>query len=104
MVRSEEIVKQALTFRKRGLTYTEIATFCGVHESTVARRCKGNRFSKQVTKDNAAREVKDNAMRVSLMQKACQADWIGNRFELGTIETQNEPCGSCCLISSVASS
>ncbi|HMA78670.1 MAG TPA: helix-turn-helix domain-containing protein [Candidatus Paceibacterota bacterium] len=74
MVRNEEIVKQALTFRKRGFTYQEIAKICGVHHATVARWCRGKRFSKQVAIDNAKRSAHDNARRVSLLQKARQAE------------------------------
>jgi transcriptional regulator with XRE-family HTH domain len=74
MVRNEEICKQALTFRKRGFTYDEIAKLCGVHKSTVARWCRGKRFSKQIAKDNAARAARDNAQRTSLLSKARQAE------------------------------
>lgn len=74
MVRNEEIYKQALIFRKRGFTYEEIAKICGVSKSTVAHWCRSKRFSKQVAKDNAARAAKENAKRVSLLQKARQAE------------------------------
>lgn len=74
MVRNEEIYKQALTFRKRGFTYDEIAKICGVHKSTVARWCKGKRFSKTAARDNARRAARDNARRTSLLSKARQAE------------------------------
>lgn len=74
MVRNDEIYKQALTFRKRGFTYVEIAKICGVHKSTVARWCSSMRGNSSVARDNAQRAAKDNAKRVALLQKARQAE------------------------------
>lgn len=74
MIRNDEIHKQAITFRKRGFTYAEIAKICGVHKSTVARWCSGKRFSKQIAKDNVSRANRENAKRIALLQKARQTE------------------------------
>lgn len=74
MIRNEEIYKQALTFRKRGFTYEEIAKICGVSKSTVANWCKGKAFSKKVAKENAARVARDNKKRMGILNKARQAE------------------------------
>jgi len=74
MVRNAEIYKQALTFRKRGFTYVEIAKICGVHKATVARWCADIRTNKSIGTDNAARAAKDNAKRIALIQKARQSE------------------------------
>lgn len=74
MVRNEEIYKQAVIFRKRGFTYSEIAKICGVSVSTVSNWLAQKSFSKSVAKDNAAKAAKLNKKRMMLINKARSAE------------------------------
>ena len=57
MIRKEEIYKQAVEFRKRGFTYSEIAKICGVSKSTVSNWLSKKKFSKEIAKDNAQKAL-----------------------------------------------
>ncbi len=74
MVRNEELYTQALAFRRRGFTYIEIAKICGVSKATVSNWCRDEQFSKVVAKDNAARASRENTKRLSLLNKARNAE------------------------------
>lgn len=70
MVRNEEKYQQAVEFRKRGFTYSEIAKICDVSKSTVSSWLSGQRFSQTITKENKTRAVRDNKKRLQLLSKA----------------------------------
>lgn len=70
MIRLHEQYEQAVQFRKRGFTYSEIAKITGVSKGTVANWLAGERFSKVVKKDNAHRAAKENSKRIKLLNKA----------------------------------
>jgi predicted transcriptional regulator len=74
MVRNKELYAQALAFRRRGFTYVEIAKICGVSKATVSNWCRSEQFSKAVAKDNAARAARENTKRLSLLNKARNAE------------------------------
>lgn len=61
--------EQALTFRHRGFTYTEIAKICNVSRGTVSNWLKHEAFSKVVAKDNIKRACEDNKKRLALVNK-----------------------------------
>lgn len=69
MVRSEEIYKQALTFRKQGFSYAEISKICGVSKGTLSSWFSKKRFSQTIAKHNAERAAKENQKRVQLLNK-----------------------------------
>tara|TARA_B100000745_G_scaffold298723_1_gene247999 strand:- start:978 stop:1634 length:657 start_codon:yes stop_codon:yes gene_type:complete len=70
MIRKEDAYKQAIEFRKRGFTYSEIAKICGVSKGTVFNWLSKKKFSRQVAKDNAVRAAKENVKRIGLVNKA----------------------------------
>ena len=74
MVRNEEKFEQALQFRKRGFTYSEIAKICSVSKSTVSNWLSKQKFSKQITKENTAKAARDNQKRINLLNKAKKAE------------------------------
>jgi predicted transcriptional regulator len=74
MIRLEEKYEQALQFRKRGFTYSEIAKIVGVSKSTVSNWVAKKPFSKKVKADNQARAARDNVKRISLVNKARTAE------------------------------
>jgi len=74
MVRNEEKYEQALQFRKRGFTYSEIAKICDVSKSTVSNWFSEQNFSKQITQENIVRAAKDNRARIILLNKAKRAE------------------------------
>ncbi len=74
MVRDEEKYQLATYYRKRGFTYAEIAKICNVSKGTVSTWLAKKAFSKKVKKDNLVRAGKDNAKRVSLLNKARQTE------------------------------
>ncbi|MCA9365405.1 helix-turn-helix domain-containing protein [Candidatus Kaiserbacteria bacterium] len=74
MVRNEEKFKQAVEFRKRGFTYSEIAKICGISKSTVSNWLSKQKFSQVVANDNAIKASRDNKKRISLMNKARTAE------------------------------
>ena len=74
MIRDEEKYKQAVEFRKRGFTYSEIAKICDVSKGTVSNWLSKKAFSKRVKKDNTERAARDNKKRMSLVNKARNAE------------------------------
>lgn len=74
MIRDEEKYQQAVEFRKRGFTYSEIAKICDVSKATVSNWLSKKAFSKRVKKDNVARAARDNKKRMSLVNKARNAE------------------------------
>ena len=70
MIRLEEKYEQAIEFRKRGFTYSEIAKIVGVAKSTVSVWLSKKAFSKKVKEDNLKRTAKDNVKRIGLINKA----------------------------------
>lgn len=70
MVRNEEKYQQAVQFRKRGFTYSEIAKIVDVVPSTVSAWLAKKPFSKKIAKENTLRANKENKKRLSLINKA----------------------------------
>ena len=70
MIRLEKKYEQAIEFRKRGFTYSEIAKIVAVSKSTVSIWLSKKAFSKKVKEDNLKRSAKDNVKRISLINKA----------------------------------
>ena len=70
MIRNEEKYQQAVEFRKRGFTYSEIAKICDVSKGTISNWLSKKAFSKRVKKDNTERAARDNKKRISLVNKA----------------------------------
>lgn len=66
--------EQAVSFRKRGFTYSEIAKICNVSRGTVSNWLKNEPFSQTVAKDNAKKAIKDNKQRLLLINKARVAE------------------------------
>jgi len=62
--------EQAIAFRKRGFTYTEIAKICAVSRGTVSTWLKSLPFSEEITKQNKARAAIDNKRRMISINKA----------------------------------
>lgn len=61
---------QAISFRKRGFSYAEIAKICGVSRSTVHAWLSGEVFSQAVTAANRKRAAAQNRDRILLINKA----------------------------------
>lgn len=74
MVRLKEQYEQAVQFRKRGFTYSEIAKIVGVSKSTVSLWLAKKAFSKKVREENTARAARDNVKRIALVNKARNAE------------------------------
>jgi predicted transcriptional regulator len=74
MIRLEEKYAQAVAFRKRGFTYSEIAKIVGVSVSTVSVWLSKKAFSKEVKKENQLRAAKENKKRIGLINKARTAE------------------------------
>jgi len=70
MIRNEEKYNQAVEFRKRGFTYTEIAKIVGISKSTASAWLSKKAFSKRIDKDNAERAARDNIKRIGLLNKS----------------------------------
>ena len=66
----KEAYEQAIAFRKRGFTYTEIAKICDVSRGTVSNWLANEGFSKKVAKTNKDRAYKENVGRIKLVNKA----------------------------------
>jgi len=62
--------EQAVAFRKRGFTYTEIAKICGVSRGTVSAWLRPLPFSEEITKQNKARAATENKKRMVSINKA----------------------------------
>ena len=74
MIRLEEKYEQAVQFRKRGFTYSEISKIVGVSKSTVSNWLSKKAFSKKIKAENTARAARDNVKRISLVNKARTAE------------------------------
>ena len=74
MVRNKEKYEQAIEFRKRGFTYSEIAKIVGVSKGTVSNWLSKKAFSKKVRGENAARAARENKSRIALLNKARAAE------------------------------
>lgn len=76
MIRNEEKYKQAIEFRKRGFTYSEIAKICGVSVSTVSNWVAKRKFSKAVAKDNSVKAARANKKRMTLLNNTRKTERI----------------------------
>ena len=70
----KEAYEQAIAFRKRGFTYTEIAKICDVSRGTISNWLANEDFSKQVAKTNKEIAYKENVGRIKLVNKARNAE------------------------------
>ncbi len=70
MVRNKEKLELATRYRKQGFSYSEIAAIVGVSKGTVSRWLSKQAFSKRVRTENTIRAGRDNARRLSLLNKA----------------------------------
>lgn len=70
----KQAYEQAITFRKRGFTYSEIAKICGVSVGTVSAWLKPLPFSEQITRQNKAKAALDNTKRMTSINKARTAE------------------------------
>jgi predicted transcriptional regulator len=70
----KEAYEQAIKLRKRGFTYTEIAKICDVSRGTVSNWLATLDFSKQIAISNKKQAAKDNKVRISLVNKARNAE------------------------------
>ncbi len=70
----QEAYEQAIAFRKRGFTYSEIAKICGVSVGTISSWLKPLPFSEAITKSNKAIAAKDNKKRMASINKARTAE------------------------------
>jgi len=70
MIRDEEKYIQAVEFRKRGFTYSEIAKICGISKGTASAWLSKKAFSKKVKQDNVKQAARDNVKRIALLNKA----------------------------------
>lgn len=61
---------QAVQFRKRGFTYSEIAKICDVSVGTVSNWLKNEPYSKVVAVDNIKKATLENTKRLALINKA----------------------------------
>jgi transcriptional regulator with XRE-family HTH domain len=66
----QEAYEQAVAFRKRGFTYSEIAKICNVSVSTLSNWLKEESFSKTIARDNVRKATIENTKRLSLINKA----------------------------------
>ena len=66
----QDAYEQALAFRKRGFTYSEIAKICDVSVSTLSNWLAHEPFSKLVALDNADKATMQNTKRLALINKA----------------------------------
>ncbi len=74
MIQNKEKYEQAVHYRKRGFTYSEIAKICEVSKSTVSNWLAQQSFSKAIKRTNVATAARDNKKRLALMQKVKQAE------------------------------
>ncbi|MFM2381969.1 MAG: hypothetical protein RLZZ76_736, partial [Candidatus Parcubacteria bacterium] len=74
MIRLEEKYAQAVEFRKRGFTYSEIAKIVDVSKSTVGAWLAKKAFSKKIKEDTTRRAAKENVKRIGLINKARKAE------------------------------
>ena len=74
MIRLEEKYQQAVQFRKRGFTYSEIAKITAVSVSTVSAWLSKKSFSKKIKEENIRRAILGNKKRMLLINKARKAE------------------------------
>lgn len=88
----QEAYEQALAFRRRGFTYSEIAKICNVSVSTLSNWLKNEPFSKQIAADNTKRAKIENTKRLASINKARTTERKGQYAEivrLAEIEYKN---------------
>jgi transcriptional regulator with XRE-family HTH domain len=88
----QEAYEQALSFRRRGFTYAEIAKICNVSVSTLSNWLKNETFSKQIALDNTKRATVENTKRLASINKARTTERKGQYAEitrLAEIEYKN---------------
>jgi hypothetical protein len=69
-----EAKELAISYRKRGFSYTEIAKICAVSPSTLHAWLAHEPFSQAVTVTNKKRAAKDNRARIGLVNKARRSE------------------------------
>lgn len=70
----QEAYEQAISFRKRGFSYAEIARICAVSPSTVHAWLAHEPFSQVVTTTNKKRVAVENKARIGLVNKARRSE------------------------------
>ncbi|MES2749188.1 MAG: helix-turn-helix domain-containing protein [Patescibacteria group bacterium] len=88
----QDAYDQALAFRRRGFTYSEIAKICNVSVSTLSNWLADEPFSKQVAQDNNDKAIAQNTKRLALINKARTTERKGQYAEitrLAEIEYKN---------------
>jgi transcriptional regulator with XRE-family HTH domain len=88
----QEAYEQALVFRKRGFTYSEIAKICDVSVSTLSNWFAKEPFSKKIAENNADKAAVQNTKRLALINKARNTERKGQYAEvvrLAEIEYKN---------------
>jgi len=88
----QEAYEQAIAFRKRGFTYSEIAKICNVSCGTVSAWLSPLTFSAEITKQNKRRAALDNTKRLVVINKARTTERNKQYKEaerLATVEYQN---------------
>ena len=66
----QDAYEQALAFRRRGFTYSEIAKICNVSVSTLSNWLAHEPFSKKIAQDNSDKATVQNTKRLALINKA----------------------------------
>jgi len=66
----EEAYVQAVQFRKRGLTYAEIAKICNISRGTVSNWLRQEEFSQRIATENKKRAIVENTKRLASINKA----------------------------------
>jgi Homeodomain-like domain len=88
----QDAYEQALAFRKRGFTYSEIAKICDVSVSTLSNWLAHEPFSKKIAEGNAEKATVQNTKRLALINKARNTERKGQYTEmvrLAEIEYKN---------------
>lgn len=88
----QDAYDQALAFRKRGFTYSEIAKICDVSVSTLSNWLAHEPFSKKIAEGNAEKATVQNTKRLALINKARNTERKGQYAEvvrLADIEYKN---------------
>lgn len=88
----EAAYEQAIAFRKRGFTYSEIAKICAVSVGTISAWLTPLPFSAAVTKQNKQRAAVDNKKRMLVINKARSTERNKQYAEverLAAVEYQN---------------
>lgn len=88
----QDAYEQALAFRKRGFTYSEIAKICDVSVSTLSNWLAHEPFSKKIAEGNAEKATVQNTKRLALINKARNTERKGQYAEvvrLAEIEYKN---------------